>query len=122
MVKKSQGYKGKVDLSVCSYCGDKVDNFSRTTDHLVPESRGGIKSNDNRVPSCSQCNRMKGDMNVEEFKRYMERVIELEYTWIKIKTGYFKRVAMNCRRIISESNPRDIVIQQKNNPDAKDNR
>ena len=117
MTKRSQGYRGRIDLKVCTYCGEPVDNTTRTTDHLIPESQGGIKSNDNRVPSCSRCNRMKGNMTVEEFKKFLERVIELEYTFVKIKTGYFKRVAISCKNIISQSTPRTIEI---NNGEAKD--
>ena len=62
---------------------------------------------------------MKGDMDVSEFKRFLERIIEVEFSWTKQKTGYFKRVAVNCKRIINESTPRDIIINTKQKPDAK---
>jgi hypothetical protein len=63
---------------------------------------------------------MKGDMDVKEFKRFLERVIELEYSWTKIKTGYFKRVAISCKNILMQSTPHDIKLKHPTG-DAKDN-
>jgi hypothetical protein len=119
MIKKSQGYKGKIDLNVCIFCREPVDNFSRTTDHLHPESRGGIRSKDNSAPSCQDCNMLKGDMTVEEFKKFLEKIIGIEFKNTKEKTGYYKKVAISCKYIIDNSVPRDIIINS--GPDAKDN-
>jgi 5-methylcytosine-specific restriction endonuclease McrA len=116
MIKKSQGYRGQIDTTVCIYCKEPVNEASRTADHMIPESRGGIRSNDNKAPSCSRCNRIKDDMTVEEFKEFMERVISLEYHYTKIKTEYFKKVAMSCKAIIQQSTPREITI---NNGETK---
>jgi len=119
-VKKfSQGYKLPIDINVCLYCNEPVDAYSRTKDHMIPESRGGIKSNDNTAPACRKCNMLKADMTPEEFKKFMERAITLEYHFTKIKTGYFKKVASNCKRIIENSTPREIII--KNKGDAESN-
>ena len=51
--------KSGVDLSVCAYCKCRLDDYSRTVDHLIPKSRGGKLSNANKVPSCGDCNKMK---------------------------------------------------------------
>lgn len=117
MIKKSQGYKGKINTKVCTYCGVPIDSASASSDHLIPESKGGIRSKDNMVPSCRQCNMMKGDMDVEEFKKFLERMIGVEYTMTKIKTGYFKKVALSCRNILMQSTPRNINF---NNGETKD--
>lgn len=108
MTKKSQGYNGPIDPSVCLYCKEPVNEATRTADHMIPESRDGVRSNDNKAPSCSRCNRIKDDMTVEEFKEFMERVIALEYHYTKVKTNYFKRVAMSCKQILQNSTPRTI--------------
>ncbi len=118
MIKQSQGYKGRIDTKICTYCGEPIDKASATADHLIPESRGGIRSNDNKVPACRRCNMMKGDMNVEEFKKFMERAITLEYSWVKIKTGYFKRVAIGCKNILQQSFPREIIIKDGETTDS----
>jgi 5-methylcytosine-specific restriction endonuclease McrA len=43
-----------------------VDEF--TIDHLFPQSKGGSHHPDNLVPACPQCNALKGDMTVLQFK------------------------------------------------------
>lgn len=118
MTKKSQGYHGVVDMKVCIYCKQPVDDFSRTKDHLIPESKGGCRSKDNAVPSCSKCNRLKEDMTVSEFQKFMERLIKIEYGFVKTKTGYFKRIATSCKEIILQSNPRDINFKNGETEDS----
>jgi hypothetical protein len=65
----------------CVYCGrqlmkrdlSKVQHHSSsqwwdtwTYDHLVPRSNGGKHTD--KVPCCVQCNRLKGALNIEEFR------------------------------------------------------
>lgn len=87
---------------------------------MIPESKGGIKSKDNTAPSCRKCNMLKGDMTPEEFKRFMERSITLEYHFSKIKTGYFKKVASNCKRIIENSIPREVIFNNKGDAESNE--
>jgi HNH endonuclease len=56
----------------CTYCGEKTGpgNFHR--DHIIPRSRGGNGSEDNRAPACARCNLSKGAKTPEEW-----------YTWMK---------------------------------------
>jgi hypothetical protein len=92
--------KDGVDLDVCAYCNAPIDNLSRTVDHLYPKSRGGILSNKNKVPSCGDCNKLKADMNVVEFKRAISSMIFLEQTSHKKRISYLKKVKMNVEKII----------------------
>lgn len=94
--------KKGIDLNTCSYCGCSIDDFSRTIDHLVPKSRGGILSNDNKVPSCGDCNKMKGDMDVVEFERALDSMIFYEVNKHKKDIGHLKKVRWNVKRIIGE--------------------
>ena len=49
----------------CFYCGTGGD---QEIDHLTPLSRGGNNSLENGVPSCTTCNREKGDKTYGEYK------------------------------------------------------
>lgn len=55
------------DSYTCHYCGDKGD----TVDHIHPKSKGGEFTEENLVCCCSDCNLEKGDMNYEEYKKYL---------------------------------------------------
>ena len=43
-------------------------------EHMIPKSKGG-KGNTNLVPSCPECNLVKGDLTVEEFREKIELMI-----------------------------------------------
>lgn len=51
----------------CPYCGRPVDILSLTLDHKMPRSRGGALGIENLEPCCTDCNSLKGAMDVEEF-------------------------------------------------------
>ena len=91
-----------VDLSVCAYCNTSIDNLSRTVDHLYPKSRGGILSNDNKVPACGKCNKLKADMNVVEFNRAIKAMIFLEQTEHREGISYLKKVRSNTEKLIEK--------------------
>ena len=51
----------------CFYCGVRLRKsgpFQRTKDHVVPKSKGGIRT----VFACLRCNQAKADMSLEEFR------------------------------------------------------
>jgi 5-methylcytosine-specific restriction endonuclease McrA len=92
--------KNGIDLSVCAYCKDPLDEYSRTTDHLHPKSRGGKLSNSNKVPCCGECNKMKGDMNIIEFSRALNGLIFYEHTRHKQNVSRLKKIKINVEAII----------------------
>lgn len=54
----------------CFYCGKKLQtkyyhkrNYM-TIDHIIPLSKDGPDTLDNKVPSCKSCNFLKGDMEL----------------------------------------------------------
>lgn len=51
----------------CAYCNTKKQKM--TMDHVLPLSRGGRHCVSNVVPACGQCNKVKADMTVMEWKR-----------------------------------------------------
>jgi len=101
---KIYGANVSIDLHHCYYCGTDVDDFSRTKDHLIPESRGGIRANKNSVPSCGDCNRLKADMDPDEFLRAIKSMIQLEKRTSKSKTGYLIRIQKNLKLLIASRN------------------
>jgi hypothetical protein len=94
--------KDGIDLNVCAYCNTPIDSLSRTVDHLYPKSRGGILSNKNKVPACGDCNKLKADMNVVEFRRAISAMIFLEQTSHKKRLSYLKKVKSNTEKIIQK--------------------
>ena len=50
----------------CQYCGNEFDPARLTFDHVVPVARGGLKTWENIVTCCIECNRRKGDRLPEE--------------------------------------------------------
>jgi len=94
--------KTGVDLSVCAYCSVSLDNFSRTSDHLYPKSKGGVLSNANKVPACSNCNQLKGGLDINEFRLAIDVLIHNESSRHRIEIGRLKRIRYNINKIIDE--------------------
>lgn len=46
----------------CAYCQGPFEEM----DHVVPIARGGGTTADNCLPSCSECNRLKGDKTLQD--------------------------------------------------------
>lgn len=84
----------------CSFCGCVIDEYSRTVDHLIPKSRGGIRSNSNKVWVCKRCNRIKGNMNPDEFLAAIDSMMYIEVSKHKEQMGYFKKVRRGVSNII----------------------
>lgn len=52
----------------CFYCGTRLRKSGpamRTKDHVVPKSKGGVKT----VDSCFRCNQKKADLPLDEFRK-----------------------------------------------------
>ena len=66
----------KKNGSACVYCGC-CNPLLITIDHIVPTSRGGPDTEDNKQVCCTTCNQLKGSLNDEEFKEYLKALIIL---------------------------------------------
>ncbi|THK33994.1 HNH endonuclease [Ensifer sp. MPMI2T] len=53
----------------CAYCLDPLSYKEVTRDHVVPRSAGGLDHRSNTAAACAPCNKAKGSMAVELFKR-----------------------------------------------------
>jgi len=61
------------DLHTCQYCKQEYPNSKLTLDHVIPKSRGGIKSWTNLVTSCVKCNQKKGSKMPSEAGMVLSR-------------------------------------------------
>lgn len=72
------------DQHLCHYCGDTGD----TIDHLVPVAKGGFTTLENCVTSCEFCNHIKGDIDIEVFKKGLTYFEQGE--WASLKSLWSK--------------------------------
>lgn len=47
---------------------------ARTSDHVVPKSRGGSNRDDNLVIACHRCNQARGDLSVADWWAVVTRM------------------------------------------------
>jgi predicted phage replisome organizer len=52
-----------METNQCQYCGKPATGY----DHIIPISRGGTDTEDNKVPCCIECNRIKNDKPLIDF-------------------------------------------------------
>ena len=95
-----------IDLNVCYYCKKSIDDYTRTVDHLIPESQGGIRANANKVPSCSDCNRMKANQTPEEFSKTVSSIIYYEKLEFGRRKAYLTKVMKNTAILIDSKKSR----------------
>src|SRR5688500_4196858 len=62
----------------CWYCGKCIGKKDFILEHQEPFARGGADSSRNIVISCQPCDRMKGSMNVEEFRAHVATKMRAE--------------------------------------------
>lgn len=55
-------------FGMCWYCGTMLDVMNFETDYIFPKSKGGGNTIDNLAGTCSDCNRQKGSLLLEEFR------------------------------------------------------
>lgn len=88
----------------CFYCGCEIDFHNFHADHFFPKSKGGEKGK-NLVPSCSECNICKGNLEIEKFREKLSNIpdktfsgkIMKKYYGIKAKAikFYFEEISEN---------------------------
>jgi 5-methylcytosine-specific restriction endonuclease McrA len=103
---KQFGNKEDSNKYECFYCGDRLSDFNRTVDHIVPKSQGGILSNDNKVYACKRCNQFKADTDVETFLGMTKFLIREMNQAHEDKMSYYVRLQSRLQRMI-KSNAKD---------------
>lgn len=81
--------------SKCAYCGKQLNKEIMSIDHVIPQSefnsgsiyipyffenKGEISKNSliNLFPCCERCNRIKADLNIENFRIYISYFAKLK--------------------------------------------
>lgn len=54
------------DNNTCQYCGKVFLFKDLTLDHVVPKSKGGLRTWENIVASCKRCNGIKGNHDLSQ--------------------------------------------------------
>ena len=54
---------------LCWYCGIGIHAGNRTMDHVIPRASNGDDTEENLVPCCRDCNRLKGNLTIEQFRK-----------------------------------------------------
>lgn len=58
--------------STCAYCREPISARTATADHIHAKKNGGLDGRNNIVAACEPCNKAKGHMPVEKFKRLIQ--------------------------------------------------
>ena len=59
----------------CAYCGQLISYKNMQLEHVQPLVQDGADKMKNILPSCKECNYMKGERNLEEFRFFLENAI-----------------------------------------------
>ena len=79
----------------CAYCGAHVTFRGMQIDHKIPLVINGEDTKENMLPACRMCLTMKGNSNVESFRKNVFLTIKL-HTGISYPVSfYFERVGVN---------------------------
>lgn len=64
--------------SYCAYCDEPLSAKSATADHVEARASYGLDHRNNIVASCGPCNRLKGHMPVEAFRKRLDKPVSGE--------------------------------------------
>lgn len=88
----------------CKYCGDRLTAKDATADHVVPRKRGGANSRENIVAACRPCNKAKGHLSENQYKKRL-REPETGAPWGVILC----HVSWRLNRAVSRSSKRILT-------------
>lgn len=89
VAKYRENQKQLFESSQCQYCGGKATGY----DHIIAIARGGKDMDDNKVPCCIDCNRIKNDKPVVDFLNNNRNIISDD---IVINNSKLKRFVTLC--------------------------
>lgn len=97
--------KALMNIGTCQYCGQKATGF----DHIIPIARGGSDKNDNKVPCCIDCNRIKNDKPLVDFlnsnrDRIQDDIVmnnPILNKMVELKDGQYRYVTMSHKHNVT---------------------
>ncbi len=94
-----------VGSGTCQYCGEEATGI----DHIIPLARGGTNGDENLVPCCIRCNRIKNDKPLVDFLNANRDIVKDE---IVLNNSKLSRYVYLCnitnRYKVMQSNAPDI--------------
>lgn len=67
------------DKPFCCYCGRRINYpLKRTTEHIIPKSKGGSDHPKNKRKCCNDCNTWRGNKSLDYWKWEVQYCIDNE--------------------------------------------
>ena len=76
----------------CASCGELLNFYNFEIDHIVPHCSSKDNSLNNLLPSCRDCNSIKGVFNIEEFRNYLQENKNKKYKVVKTSDFYKNQI------------------------------
>jgi len=104
----------EVQRDHCCYCmhrmivympqkGEALPRNAQTKDHFEPRCHGGPTTSENLVLACSQCNRLRGDMDAHAFfnllQKWFKQNPDLQERWHDADQETLKAIHEHCKRV-----------------------
>lgn len=74
----------------CAYCGRKLTLETMTLDHIFPKSKRKNNDYTNLFASCRQCNNLKGDRTIKQYRSLVSKIIQTYGNGRPVKFYYEK--------------------------------
>ncbi len=58
----------------CAYCGQLIKYEDMHVEHVQPLAKNGADHPENMLPSCGDCDFLKGERGLEEFRHMLENI------------------------------------------------
>lgn len=121
VAKHREKQKALIGQSQCQYCGETATGY----DHIVATARGGADTEENKVPCCAECNRIKNDKPLIDFLNFNRERINDElvaqspklrrYVTLCNVTGRYIVTPCNADRIDKDKEEdKDVDKESKN--------
>lgn len=78
--------------TVCYYCGQTIEEWQMTLDHIYPRDLGGPTIIDNLVPCCKECNSEKNNFTLQQYQEMLKiKQKQNEKKWRSLKKKLMKK-------------------------------
>ena len=102
--------KALVSGAVCQYCGGVATGY----DHIIATSMGGSDADENKVPCCIECNRIKNDKPLVDFLNFnRERIRDDLIIQSEKLSKYVTLDNVTDRYLITQGNATDKIRKRR---------
>jgi hypothetical protein len=84
----------------CCYCGRQIIwPLYHTWEHIIPKSKGGSDHGKNKRTCCNQCNKYRGNRDLNEWKEELLGLIAKGWDYKTFKTSDMEIMVVNIENI-----------------------